>query len=604
MRIKPYLWAAKWCVAGVMALAFVACVDNDYDLDNVDLTVGLGDDIQLPSDNSTADIKLDDVLDLGVNNFLSVSEDGMYNIDAIDDNEFVAHMVVARFVVPSKSYKGSYTIDLGDFGPQGAPRKVKGADDVIEFEAPMVDLDFSFHHNTTQITRLTHIGFNTKLTVSLNFPKDLQLALKNIAQLTFSLPQCMECGKAAYLNDSISVDANNVLVLRDVNPADGVKFVLNVTGMDLSGKKADGSYMTYVQGDGIHFHGSLGFGVKVHESAVDFDKAAEAKDLTVTGSAVLDRFTVQSAKGGFTPVRSFGKVGGVSLKNVPSFLNDDEVNLDLYNPMLNINIFSAVPFPTKMTGAIVAKDSKGNVIKRIDVPQFSYKANGHSIVSIRRRPAEHASDTTIIVIPEICDVIRNVPDSIALIDLVGVGDDSEDAEITLSNYYEGRLRLSVASGIALEKDARIIYKHSYTGWNDKVKDINFVSTREDGTVDGYITVTADVENKIPAYLKLNAYGIDLSGNIIGDERLAVTVDKLIKASPDGVTPASTKVVINVQPKDKTVLKTLDGIGFRVTMTTNDGKNKVTGVMLNAYKQTIKATNIKIQKHGKVAIDLN
>lgn len=597
--------APLWGVV-FLAMTMAACVDKDYDLGDVDMTVGLGESIQLPSNNSTGDICLDDVLDLGTNNFLSVSEDGMYNISAIDDNEFVAHMGVPRFSIPKKTYKGTYVIDLGDFDPRNSVMKrAKKADIDISFNAPMVDLDFSVDYKSDAITRLERIGFSAKLSVSLTFAKDLQAALGNISRLSFTLPQCLELGKAAWKGDSISA-VNNTYELSDVKTSDGVRFVIEVLGVDLSEKKSDGSYMVYKQGEGLQFHGALNMSVVVKESAINFDKVAEAKDLSVSGTAVLDNFSVTSARGGFTPVREFDRVGGVSLRNVPAFLNDDDVNLDLYDPQLNIDIYSSVPFATKMTGAIVSKDMKGNVLRRIDVPQFSYKANGHSIVSLRRRPASHESDTTVVVLPEICDVIRNLPDSIALVDLVGVGDDSETTEITLSKYYEGRLRLSVASGISLGSDALIIYKDDYRGWNDQFKDIRFVETEVDGqkTIEGFVKVTANIANKVPAFLTLKAYGIDVNGNIIGSDKLEVEVEKVIKASSDGKTAAKTEEVINIRPKDNNVFKMLDGLGFRVEMSTRQGNQQVVGVMLNAYKQTIKVTDIKVQKYGKMALDLN
>lgn len=599
-RIAP-LWSAA-----LLTLAMTACVDKDYDLDDVDMTVGLGNTIQLPSNNSTADICLDDVLDLGSNNFLSIGDDGMYNISAIDDNEFVAHMGVPRFSVPKKTYKGTYVIDLGDFDPRkSVMRKVKKANEDITFNAPMVDLDFSVNYKSDAITRLEKIGFSANLSVALTFAKDLQGALSDISRLSITLPQCLLLGKAAWNGDSISA-INNTYELRDVKTSEGVRLIINVVGVDLSEKKPDGSYMTYKQGEGLQFHGALNMSVGVMESAIDFDKVAEANDLSVSGTAVLDNFSVTSARGGFTPVRDFDQVGGVSLRNVPSFLNDDEVNLDLYDPQLNIDIFSSVPFATKMTGAIVSKDMKGNVLRRIDVPQFSYKANGHSIVSLRRRPASHESDTTVVVLPEICDIIRNIPDSIALVDLVGVGDDNETAEITLSKYYEGRLRLSVASGISLGSDAVIVYKDDYRGWNDQFKDIRFVETESEGkkNIDGFIRVYANVANKIPAFLTLKAYGIDINGNIVGPDKLEVEVEKVIKASSDGKTAAKTEEVINIRPKDNNVFKTLDGLGFRVEMAARDGNQQVEGVKLNAYHQTIKITDIKVQKYGKMAVDLN
>lgn len=595
--------------AALATIALSGCVDKDYDLGDVDMTVGLGNNLTLPSNNSTEGICLDDVLDLGTNNFLKVSEDSMYNIDVLDDESFTAHMWVDEFYIPSKTYQGSYTINLGDFQapPKPGQRRMKKADDLISFDAPMVDLDFTHDFKTSQIKSLEKLGVrNGKITVTLVFANDLQQALSNIAVMKFAFPKCVDCGKAAYKGDSIQVNADNVLEINNVKPSEGLTFTIDIKGVDLTGKKDDGSYMSYIQGEGFRFHGALSMHVDVYESAVDFDKVSSTKDLTVKGTAVLSRMRGDSARGVFTPSREFGKVGGVALKNIPSFLKDEETNLDLYDPQLNINIYSNVPFPNKMTGAIVAKDLNGKVLKRINVPQFSYKANGESVISVRRRPSA-SNDTTIVVVPEICDVIRNLPDSIALIDLVGTGDDTCVSDIKLDTDYRGTIRLSVASGIALGESARIVYTDDYTGWNEHVKDISFVEKNVDGvkTIDGFLKVTASIDNTIPAYLTLTAHGVDVNGKTIPSDMLEVSVEKVIAASSDGKTPANTEEVIYVRPKDNSVFKTLDGLAFRVLMTAKSAAGKpVSGVMLNAYNQVVKVNSIKVQKSGKVAIDLN
>ena len=605
MNYFRFFRAAPCLTASLIALMVAGCIDKDYDLGNVDMTVGLGGNISLPSDNSTNDICLDDVLDLGNTNFLKVEQDGRYSIDVVDDESFAAHMIVRSFTVPSKTYKGTYTINLGDFSP--APMKrVKKADDEIEFSAPMVDMDFTYSFNSSNITALDYIGVdNAKLTVTLSFSSQLKKALSNIKTMNFAFPKCITFGQATFKGAEYSLTDNN-LTLHDIKTSEGLTFEVVIKGVDLSGKKSDDSYMTYTKGEGFVFHGSISAEVIVLESAVDFDSVVGATDLTVNGTAVLSKMTATSAKGRFTPIRSFDKVGGVSLKNIPSFLRDDEVDLDLYDPQLNLNIYSELPFATKMSGAIVSKDKNGKELLRINVPEFSYKANGNSIISIRRRPATASGDTTVVVLPNITDVIRTLPDSIALVDLEGIGDDSHTAEITLSNYYRGEIRMSVASGIALADDAVIVYKDDFAGWNDQVKEISFVESTVDGqkTITGYLEVKANVSNKIPAFLTLKAYGIDTEGNVIGSDKLEVEVTKIIKASPDGRTAATTEEVIYVRPKDNAVFKKLDGLSFRVEMSAKSGKDKVTGVMLNAYNQTLKITDISVKKYGKVAVDLN
>lgn len=601
--------ALRNCGALLLPLLLTGCIDGDYKLSDIDKTVGLGRNLTLPSDNTTEGICLDDVLDLGSNNFLKISEDGMYNIDVFDDETFTAHLWVDEFNIPSKSYSGTYTINLGDFRPRPSHR-AKQADDDIDFNAPMVDMDYSYNYRTDQIRRMDYVGVkNGKLTVSLTFSNELQQCLSNISQVRFSLPQCIVCGKAFFKGDSIALSSNNVLTLTNIKPSDGLNFELSVLGMDMTSTKSDGSYMSYAQGTGFAFHGALNIGVTVKESAVDFDKVAESKDLTVRGTAVLSRMSATTARGIFTPSRSFGRVGGVSLRNVPSFLNDEEVNLDLYDPQLNINIYSEVPFPCKMSGSIVSKDNKGNVLTRIDVPQFPYKAHGESVASVRRRNSSTSTgDTTVIVIPNICDVIRDVPDSIALIDLMGIGDETQVSEVQLGTDYRNTIRVSVASGIALGSAARIVYNREYTGWNEHFKDFSFVETKVNGkdTIEGSIRVTATVENTIPAYLTLRACGVDMQGNDISSDRLEVKVDKSIAASTDGKTPKETEIVINIIPKDTEVMKAMDGLRFKVLMTGSDpkGNGSVTGVNLNAYHQTVKVTSLKVQKRGKMAYDLN
>lgn len=607
MELNSLIRGAALSTTAFSMMLLAGCIDTDYDLGDIDKTIGVGgQNVYLPSDNNTQGICLDDVLDLGTNNFLKVAEDGNYYIDVIDDNTFVAHMWVTKFIVPNRTYRGTYKINLGDFAPQAAVmKKILKADDDIEFNAPMVDLDFSYSYTRDEISALDYIGVdNGKLSISLSFANDLKKALSNIKEMRFSIPKCIECGKAAYHGDSIPLNADNQLVINNVTTASDVVFDLTIKGVKISKTAADGSYMNFTKGKGFDFHGALNIGVIVKESAVDFDQVAESKDLSVSGVATLSGMNVTTATGKFTPQRQFGKVGGVALRNVPSFLTEEGCNLDLYDPQLNVDIISDVPFANKMTGAIVSKDAKGNVITRIEVPEFSYKANGKSVVSVRRRNASVTGDTTVVVVPNMCDVIRNLPDSIALIDLVGRGDDTETATIELGRNYEGRMRLSVASGIALGNDAVVIYKKDYTGWNEEVKDISFVENKDDNYKFGYIKGTCDVENKIPAYLTLKAIPVDVRGSEMSSDRVEVIVESVIDASKDGKNPVTTKEVITIVPKDSEALRDFDGVHFFITMTAKSGSTSVAGVRLNAYNQTVKVSNLKVLKHGKVAVDLN
>ena len=64
-------------VACMLAAGFLAvgsgCTDSDFDLSNIDQTIGIGGDgLQLPT-NSTENIVLDDLLDLNNSDFISIA---------------------------------------------------------------------------------------------------------------------------------------------------------------------------------------------------------------------------------------------------------------------------------------------------------------------------------------------------------------------------------------------------------------------------------------------------------------------------------------------------------------------------------------------------
>ena len=77
---------AKMLAMGVALFLTASCIDDDYDLSNIDTRVGVGSDtLSLPGNNNTQDITLDDVFDLSYTHFVAVDEDGYYYLRA-DDN--------------------------------------------------------------------------------------------------------------------------------------------------------------------------------------------------------------------------------------------------------------------------------------------------------------------------------------------------------------------------------------------------------------------------------------------------------------------------------------------------------------------------------------
>ena len=118
-------------------------------------------------------------------------------------------------------------------------------------------------------------------------------------------------------------------------------------------------------------------------------------------------------------------------------------------------------------------------------------------------------------------------------------------------------------------------------------------------------MTTEFVNKMPVYLKVNAYAIDVEGNEIAQNRVRVDVSNSVKASEDGVTAATTPLTIKLHETEKGALKKVDGIVFRIVAASEDeGSKAIVGKTINAHKQTLIARNIKVKLVGKIIADFN
>ena len=78
----------------------------------------------------------------------------------------------------------------------------------------------------------------------------------------------------------------------------------------------------------------------------------------------------------------------------------------------------------------------------------------------------------------------------------------------------------------------------------------------------------------------------------------------MKASADGETAVTTPVRIQLSEGEKSALKTVDGLVFRIAAASGKGSEAIVGKTINAYKHTLTARNIKVKLVGKIIADLN
>lgn len=568
-----------------------SCKDSDFDFDNIDELLGFGgEELQLPGNNSTSKISLDDFLELNNSDFVHIASNGDYELSMTDNNVNTSTTSVnaIHLVNPSTTNK-SVAI------PSAILNGASGTEHTATIDAVLASFDYKVQSVSSDIKALDDVTFSTEMSFHIAIPS----VLNKVRTMVVSLPAFLDLGSATIDGSTVSPSSDNTFTLSNLATGNHTLKV-NIQGARFGSSSSHGNISFDAARHTVALYADVN--TKMTLSTADVNSSASGSS-SINGSLSIGDITVTGAKGRFSPSISFENLGSVSLNNIPNFLTDKQVCLDLYDPHVDINFTNGLPLRGKVSGTMRALDATGKVIASVNVPEFLVPV-GNSVVSIRKQVATLGADSISVVVPTLTELIKTIPAKIEFVNIHAVADDSQTAEIRLATNYEVKAKYSFDCPLQFDSDAVVVYDNSMDGWNDGVKDLMF--KEKDGSVDGYLQVEADIANTIPAYLTISATGIDTQGNEISQNDLAVTVDKTIAASTDGVTPVETTVTIKLQPTTNDVFKRLDGLRYHLVGSARDadGANAVTGKTLNAYNQSLKATNIKVTKHGKVVYNAN
>lgn len=582
------------------ACAFSGCKDADYDFDNVDMLIGAGgEELELPGNNSTREITLDDFLELNNSDFVHIAGNGDYQLSMTDENVVTTTARVdAIRLVNAVTTSSSVSFDI----PRHEGVSLAGID-IPETEGDIASFEFAPTAVSEDIVALDNVALSSDFQLVVTKPS----ALKRIERMELSFPDYLTFSGVTTTSGDISVSDGNKMTVTGIT-ANRCVIHAKITGIKFGG--TDGGL------------GSAAFSYARHEislsarvkSAItvkgsDLDASASGR-ISIGGAVTVADITVKNATGRFSPAIDFDNLGSVSLNNIPNFLTDNQVTLDLYDPHINVEFNSELPLNGTVSGKMEATSAQGANMATVGIPQFMLRSDGNSVVSIRRQYAPDSGDTIMVQVPALSELIRKIPARIDFTEIHAQSDSTATVTIEMNRDYEITARYSVECPLQFDDEAVIVYVDSIDDWHDDVKDIMFKETTVGGqrTIDGYLQVRAEVSNSIPAYITVSAVGIDTGGGEISSDDLEVTVDKTIPASADGSTPVAATVTIKLQPKNNAVFKRLNGLKFRLTCTAADtsgeGSAAVVGKTINAYSQALKATSITVTKHGKIVYDAN
>lgn len=589
-NLKHHLLPSALLVAGFLTLT--GCTNNDYDLNNVDATMGFGSESLVIPNSSTKDIPLKDVLDLKEGGCVVTDPAGNYLFQLAGGDVEAAKPNISPIILDvANVFDG--IISLSSTTASGAKaRRAPGSS--LHIASPKVRM-FEYHGNDRAVKSLNEAEIdepNNNISIKLDF-SNISTAVSNIESATLTLPAYLSISQVNGNGNGVPTLNGSKVTVTDISTAHPLELSLTTQKLDFTNQNDHGSLI--IKNGAIDLTGYFSIAMQCNVTGAMPDNPTIKAKIGVADRTIKMR----SATGIFDPTINLNSLGEVDVTGLPDFLDDDDVVADLDNPQILLTVNNNMDVAATVSATVIST-KEGRELARVTLPEMSVAKNGLSKICICRQKTNELTqqygEANVYAVSNLSTLINRIPDHIKIVD-VNAHAKAEVATIVFGKEYQVKPSYEVNAPLAFGENANIVYEDSFTGWNDDIDELDLA----EGT---YIEVTANVENKVPAYLTVKAYPVDAQGNKIED-KLLIEIPDEVAASTDGTTAVTTPITMKITPKVKNSLKQLDGLVFRLEGSAKSANgNKVTGISLNEKEHTLKLNDIKVKIVGKIIGDFN
>lgn len=592
-------------VACMLAAGFLAvgsgCTDSDFDLSNIDQTIGIGGDgLQLPT-NSTENIVLDDLLDLNNSDFISIAENGDYMFSKQSDDVKPSHPSIDEVLVKEAKVNNNFKIEIPESSLMQTRRKSAGHTKLsktasVEGEAS----EFKYRGNVPfEIRDLISAKTASDINIDVNVTAELKKVIPTFKTMTVTIPSYLKLNIGKCSPSQPEYDAEKgIITFHNISSSAKINIKANISSLDFSTPPPTVVFTPGVLGaDGsIDFDGAVLLGITFDEVNKEGNSL---QNLYMSAKMTMGAIRVTETTGKFNPNLDLEDLGNVNINNVPDFLTDYDVTINLYNPVIELTATSDIDVAGVATATLIAEDERGNEMAKVEIRGLNIKPNGTTRLCIckHKEGIDETKYDQVKVVSNLSDIVKKIPHRINC-----------KAEVDADTYRKGTVKLGkkytidadvhMSAPLAFDEGAQIVYTDTIDGWNEDIDKFSFAEG-------AYIEMTTEVENKMPAYLNVSAFAIDVNGKEIPQSSIRVDVSNSVKASEDGEKAVVTPVTIKLSENEKGALKTVDGIVFHVTAAAGEkDAQTIVGKTINAYKHTLTARNIKVKLVGKIIADFN
>lgn len=562
-----------------------SCIDNSYDLNkDIDMTVNVGGEHLAIPVGYTEQITLDKIIELDEGDDLQLVN-GEYHLlksDKIDEtNTSVKMVTVNESSNPINSINVLNNVDYSQ------PGDVTVED--IESEG---SVNTEAHGIDEAVIEIGSLTANTpaKLTLSFEINKTNSISYSDVTidKMTITFPDFIkfEEGQSG-LNGQVLTISNETL-----HSPTYTKY-LNISKYVFGEKYGDGNKVKEENGDRIIKIENQKITVKTD---VTVHQAQGTGSLSITPTAILAAMTVSEVNGTIKPNMDV-KPTEVELTNLPDFLQDEEVKLDITNPVFSFKANNPLNEEIEMDG-IMTGYKNGKVTKTVKI------GSGNGGVPIKLKPSGNKQQTisivrnektvvetgaTKVIVPNLNDIIETIPDRISVELKPAVKTDDYytvnlGQDYVLNSEYNIDIPLSFGSGL------KIVYEETIDDFDLDLEDVDIKKAIISITADNTIPLKMEIKNE-------NVSALDVNGNKITD--INVTVEGTITESKDGKSIATSQLNINLVSTKEGAISKLDGLFFKVTAV----PGQATDVQLLS-SQWMQLKDMKLKIPNGIKVDLN
>ena len=559
-----------------------SCIDSSYDLNkDIDMTISAGGEHLAIPVGYTEKITLDKIIELDEGDDLQIV-DGEYHLlkkNNIDEtNTSVGTVTVAE----SENIIDAITL-LNSVSTPGANIVIPKKHSEGKFNAEARGVDKA----VIEIGSLA-ADMPTTLTLKFELGGGISIERVDIKTMTITFPDFIQFENENGLN-------GQTLTMTDVQikPSE-FKKELKINKYVFGNTYGEGNRVEEENGDRI---------LKIENQKITIEMQGiyannpqGSGSLSITPTVTLSEMAVSEVYGTIQPDIDV-KPTEVELNNLPDFLQDDEIRLDITNPVFSFNANNPLNTDVEMDGVLTGyKD--GKVTKTVKIgsgnggASITLKPSGdkqQTISIVRDEKTVVEANATKVVVPNLNDIIETIPDRIN-VELKPAVKTEQYYTVNLGQDYTLNSAYDIDIPLSFGSNLKIVYEETLDNFDLDLEDVDIEKA----------VLSINAVNTIPLAMEIkneNVSALDANGNVIKD--IDVTVEGTITESKDGKTEVSSTLNVNLNETAEGAISKLDGLKLKITAV----PGQATDVQLLST-QWMQLKDMKLKIPNGIKVDLN